>query len=161
MTSKKSTLRRLVPYLRPYASIITVALLCGLVLAVVNPGFTFAMKFAMQALESRSPNLLLSAFLVFGALFLGDLVFRFLRNYLLRAAGERCLARLREQAFEAMVALPSSFYDTHPAGTLSSRFLFDAAAIPSAVEGLGYYVTSPLSLIGLLVVAFYQDWKLT
>jgi ABC-type multidrug transport system fused ATPase/permease subunit len=115
----------------------------------------------MQALESRSPNLLLSAFLVFGALFLGDLVFRFLRNYLLRAAGERCLARLREQAFEAMVALPSSFYDTHPAGTLSSRFLFDAAAIPSAVEGLGYYVTSPLSLIGLLVVAFYQDWKLT
>lgn len=161
MANDREVFRRLLAYIWPHRWAMGFALLCGVMTSGFNSGLTFAVKNALDALESKKTDGLMSVFLLISGLFLGNMVFRFFRNMFLRTIGERCVARMREQVFAKMVGMPAGFYERQAGAQLTSRILFDSATLPAAMEGLGYYITSPLSLAGLLAVALYRDWRLT
>ncbi len=80
---------------------------------------------------SFSMNMLL--FLIFAQLAV-QMVFSFMRIYLLTEVGERSLADLRSHLFSRLLTMPMSFYSERRVGELSSRMSSDLSQIQDTVS---------------------------
>lgn len=80
---------------------------------------------------SFSMNMLL--FLIFAQLTV-QMVFSFMRIYLLTEVGERSLADLRSHLFSQLLTMPMSFYSERRVGELSSRMSSDLSQIQDTVS---------------------------
>ncbi|MBX7206201.1 MAG: ATP-binding cassette domain-containing protein [Bacteroidia bacterium] len=80
---------------------------------------------------SFSMNMLL--FLIFGQLAV-QMIFSFMRIYLLTEVGERSLADLRSHLFSQLLTMPMSFYSERRVGELSSRMSSDLSQIQDTVS---------------------------
>ncbi|MBM75518.1 MAG: antibiotic ABC transporter ATP-binding protein [Proteobacteria bacterium] len=105
---------------------------------------------------------------------LSDLAFGYLATaiiaYLLSAiytvsislSGQKMLLRLRKWLYERVVALPSSFFDTQPAGVLLTRLTNDVAAIGESIgAGVITIVLDLFMIVGCLSMMFYLDLELS
>jgi ATP-binding cassette, subfamily B, multidrug efflux pump len=101
-----------------------------------------------------------------GAVFLGSLValygLRMAESYLMAATGQRVMHDLREALFAHLLALEARFYDTNPVGRLMTRVLNDVEAVNDAfASGLFAVVADVVTLVGVVAVMFWMDWRLT
>jgi subfamily B ATP-binding cassette protein MsbA len=82
-------------------------------------------------------------------------------TYLMSYVGQSIVTRLRQQLYDHLQRLSLSFFDRIPTGLLMSRITNDVnliqGAVSNAVTGL---LKDFFSIIGLMVVIFYRDWKL-
>ena len=63
--------------------------------------------------------------------------------------------------FEKLLALPSTYFDTHPSARLISRITFDANQVTEAASYvLTVLVKDSLAILGLLAWMFYLNWQL-
>ncbi|MEE2750695.1 MAG: ABC transporter ATP-binding protein [Myxococcota bacterium] len=80
----------------------------------------------------------------------------------LALAGQRTIVRLRESIYRHLLTLSSSFFDTRPAGGLMTRATSDVESLGEALtSGVVTIVLDILVVIGVLVVMFSMDWRLT
>jgi subfamily B ATP-binding cassette protein MsbA len=88
-------------------------------------------------------------------------VSQFLGGYLTESVGQRITADLRADLAGKVLELPQAYVDRHPSTVLVSRVLTDVNLVKSGlVDGLSNLVRDGLTLLALVVVAFYQDWLL-
>ncbi len=85
-----------------------------------------------------------------------------MRAYLFTVAGERVVARLRENLFQALVSQEIAFFDERRTGELTNRLASDTTVLQKTVTvnismGLRFALTS-LGSIGILM---WQSWQLT
>lgn len=86
---------------------------------------------------------------------------RYVQGYFINTAGQLAIQDIRNRMFEHSLSLSMRFYVKHPAGTLMSRILNDVNVVQSTLSNvLVTLVKESLTLLALVGVAFYTDWKM-
>jgi len=93
--------------------------------------------------------------------FLGQAVFSFFSLYSMKTLGLKVVRNVRDKLYRNLIHQSIEFLSKSKTGDLVSRVSNDIEKIKLAVaETLSVYIRESLTLIGLLIVIFYQDWEM-
>lgn len=156
-------MRRLLPYLRPYAGklAVSVALLVGTgLLDLAGPWLT---KIAIDRymIPHRPDGLKLILAVYLASLILG-FAMRYGENYFLQFVGQRVMYDLRNEIFSHLQRLPLQFYDRNPVGRLMTRMTSDIDALNDLLtQGVVSILGDVITLAGIVIVMFFVvSWQL-
>jgi subfamily B ATP-binding cassette protein MsbA len=177
----RKSLSRLLAYVRAERGALWFAALCMVLLSVTTGIYAWLMgpviKFlvtggadglgrafdfvpALRDIDREQALLVLPAILVVvtaikGVAYLGQF-------YAMGMLGQRVVARLRRDYVAALLARDAAFYTEARTGDLLARFTSDVAHVERAVTyALAASIRGSLSLVVLLGLAFWLDWKLS
>ncbi len=86
----------------------------------------------------------------------------FLSGYCLSWVSGHVVMRLRRQMFNHFMKMPVSFFDQESSGALLSRITYDSEQVANATSGaLVSLVREGASIIGLIVLMFWNSWQLS
>jgi subfamily B ATP-binding cassette protein MsbA len=115
----------------------------------------------MRAIGVRSERLVLILPQLLFVSFLGQAVFSFLSLYSMKTLGLKVVRNIRDRLYRNLIHQSIDFLSKARTGDLVSRISNDIEKIKLAVaETLAVYIRETLTLVCLLVVIFYQDWRL-
>jgi subfamily B ATP-binding cassette protein MsbA len=166
MNSDSRTLYfRLLAYVRPYAKVFALAVVCMMAAAATEPLFPWLIKllldsgFAPQGAAAVPPLAfaagLIGIFLLRGAL-------TFLASYLMTWVANKVVLDLRMAMFSRLLRLPTGFFDANTSGVLLSKVAYDVAGVSAAATTvLTVLVRDTIVVLGLLAYLFYVNWQLT
>jgi ATP-binding cassette subfamily B protein len=155
-------LRALLPFLKPYRSMMAAALGALLVASVAMLALPVALRqlidHAIAVKDAGTTNRYFIGFLAASVIF-G--VFAALRFYLVTWLGERVVADLRAAVYDRVVRMDPMFYETTRVGEVLSRLTTDSTLVQT-ISGvnLSIILRSGLSLIGGLVMLGLTSAKL-
>ncbi len=154
--------RLLRDYLRPHLGAFTVAVAFMTLGAAMTGAQAKLMEPIIdQVFQARDQQKL---YLIAGAVFMVFLlrgVATYGHSLLMNQIGQRIVTNVQQQLYRHMLSLDLSFFHANAAGTLITRFTNDVAVMRTAVgECLTSSFRGTLTLLMLVGVMFYQDWKL-
>ena len=89
-------------------------------------------------------------------------MFTYAQQFLIESLSERLMLDIRTQLYEHMHTLSLRYFSSKDTGTLMSRITFDVECIGrSMVNGIGEMIKEPLVMVGLVVLMFSVNWKLS
>ena len=95
-------------------------------------------------------------------LFIAKGIFEYLQAYFIGYVGQRVVTDIRNLLFFNMQKQPLSFFDKTPTGSNISRVVNDVALVQSTVsDSVAAVLNDIFTIIGLIIVAFRMEWKLT
>jgi ABC-type multidrug transport system fused ATPase/permease subunit len=152
---------RLWGYLKPYWKIELAAFLVMIVLAGLALALPVSVQYLIDNLipslaqdPGQGENLKKVAFfgLFLIGIYLGNVVFSWLRDYLAAYIGANIIADIRSQLFGHLERLSLKFFQTHQVGEMMSRFLSDANQLQGLLTStLLMFLTNILLLIAILI----------
>ena len=154
--------RRLIGYIRENWVLLAVALLCMVVVAASTSATAFLVKPILDEIFMAQNRQML---LIMPALVLGIYILRgfalYGKEFFMHLVGERIIKKFRNNLYDKISDLSLTFFYRHKTGVLMSRITHDVNIIKNMVSksiaaGLGDIFT----IIGLIFVIFYRDWKL-
>ena len=93
--------------------------------------------------------------------FLGQAIFSFLSLHSMKTLGLKVVRNIRDKLYRHLIHQSIDFLSKARTGDLVSRISNDIEKIKLAVaETLAVYIRETLTLVGLLAVVFFQDWKM-
>jgi len=138
------------------------AMLCMLVVGTSTSALAFLVKPALDGIFLKKdaqmlfwiPLVVIFIYLAKGLCSYGQMV---LMNYI----GLRVVADLRSSLYRQIQKQSLSFFTRHPTGILMSRITNDAGTLQGAVsDAVTTMFKDTFTLLGLIFVIFYRDWKL-
>ncbi len=162
-TSKDILLyKRLFVYIKPYLSLIFVALFLALLVSAADGTIAWMVKPIMDDIfVNKNQELLRLIPLGLLILYLIKGLARFGQSYLMRSVGQRVIMQLRNKLYEHIQLLSLSFFHQNPSAVLMSRITNDVtklARISSQV--IADFFRQIFTVIVLLGVVFYREWRL-
>ncbi len=154
--------RRFLAYLRPYKGRVFIAVVGSLLVA----GSNVAIAKLIQPLVDKiiavgDASLIKFVPLVVVALAIVKGVARYGQEYFIKTAGQLVVQDLRNEIYTHSLSLSMGYFSRHSSGQLLSKIINDIGMLQrSAADVLVGGVRESFSLIGLVVLAFYNDWKL-
>jgi subfamily B ATP-binding cassette protein MsbA len=154
---------RLLCYVAPYKKAFAVAIVSIVVLAMTEPAIPALMKPLLDGSFIKKdpetirliPVLLILLFLVRG-------ISNYISTIALNWVAGKVIKDLRSEMFARLLNLPSPYYDTNPIGTIISKITFNVEQVASAASNsLLILVRDSLTIIGLLALMIYINWKLS
>ncbi|MGM0156454.1 ABC transporter ATP-binding protein/permease [Enterococcus sp. AZ191] len=95
-------------------------------------------------------------------MYLISAVFNFLQQFIMTRVSQRTVYELRHDLEAKMNRVPISYYDTHTNGDIMSRAINDMDNIANTLQqNLTQFVTSAVTLIGVIVMMLSISWQLT
>lgn len=86
----------------------------------------------------------------------------FLGGYYSAYVSRNLVYHLRVAVFEKLLRLPSDFYLKNPAGTISSKLIFDVEQVTAGSnEAITTLLKEGMTVIALFGYLFYSNWRLT
>ncbi|NOQ45815.1 MAG: lipid A export permease/ATP-binding protein MsbA [Desulfobulbaceae bacterium] len=160
--TNREIVTRLSRVLKPYRDKLFIAMVAMVIVAGFNAAQAYMVKPLLDEIfvnkDARMLKLLPLALLF---LFLIKGVFYFIYSYLLEWVGQCVIRDLRNRIYEHLNALSLNFFHTTPTGELISRIINDVSLLQGAVShALIRILRDCFSVIGLLGVIFYMDWRL-
>lgn len=155
-------LSRLIHYMRPY----WLAVLGSMILIILNAGTQAAGPFLIgisidQFISTGQPQGLAMNMLLLVGVYLVGMVSMGLQTYLTSWVGQKILADMRVNIFETVEKLSLQYIEGKEAGDLMSRLVNDIDAINSFFsQGLGQFVGSLFSLVGVVAAMLVVQWQL-
>jgi len=177
--------RRLLAMVKPYWLKLAVAMICMVFVSLLTAGQAFLVKPALDGvflkteqvpqwikniiiqlhldslLLKKDMEMLLLLPIAIILLFLFKGIFEYGQAYLMNYVGLRIVADIREKLYNHLQTLSLSFFTKTPTGILISRITNDVnliqGSVSNAVTGL---VKDAFTMIGLIGVVIYRDWKL-
>ncbi len=150
--------KRCLGYFVPYKIYIIVSLLSLLAVSGATAAAAFLVKPALDdifiAQDERA--LMVIPFLLFMAVMVMS-VFQFLQKYLMNYCGLKVLQQLRNELYYKFTGLPVNFFDHNRVGMLMSRIVNDVNLLRASLPHFIDLIRDFLTMLGLLVVVFYQD----
>lgn len=158
----RAALHHMAGLLRPHWKRLGLAVLCMLVVSGSTGLTAYLIKPAMDDIFIKKDVVMLA---LLPGLFLLVSLIKALSDwgstYFLQSVGLRVVAGLRQELFDHIHGLSLSFFDKASTGTLMSRITNDIkeiqVSVNNAVSGL---VKDTVTIVGLIFVVFYQNWKL-
>ncbi|MGB9699049.1 MAG: lipid A export permease/ATP-binding protein MsbA [Thermodesulfobacteriota bacterium] len=154
--------RRLLEFVKPYWRRLAGAMVCMLMVSGATSASAFLVKPVLDDIFFKK-DLFMLKLLPFAiiALFLVKGIFDYGQSYLMSYVGQRIIADLREKIYNHLQSLSLSFFTRHPTGVLMSRIINDVNLVQGAVsEAVTGLIKDFFTIIGLVGVVFYRDWKL-
>ena len=160
--SNKELLKRIKVIVNPYWGTFFISVICMIIVSLLDGALIYMLKPLIDDIfvnkDKLMLNLLPAALLV---LYLVKGVFYYLYSSLLDTVGQKVVRDLRKKIFSHIHSLPLSFFHKATTGELISRVISDVALIQGAVSrALVGLVKDTFTVIILLGVIFYMDWKL-
>ncbi|MBJ8051175.1 ABC transporter ATP-binding protein [Bacillus cereus] len=161
---KRSDLRRLLSYMRPYKRLLALAFLFLVGATVTEMMGPFLIKqFLDEHLVPRNfeQSALVTLFVVYIIAHLLKVLFTYLDLLYFQNIAFKIVQDMRVEVYEHVQKLSLSFFDRTPIGTLVSRITNDTEAIKDFyVSVLSTFVKNVVFLVGILVAMFLLDVKL-
>ena len=154
--------RRLLQFVKPYWKHLAGAMVCMLFVSAATAGSAFLVKPILDDVFFKKDLTMLKLIplAIIGIFFIKGF-FDYGQAFLMSYVGQRIIADLREKIYHHLQSLSLSFFTRNPTGVLMSRILNDVnliqGAVSNAVTGL---LKDVFTLVGLVAVIFYRDWKL-
>jgi subfamily B ATP-binding cassette protein MsbA len=156
-------LRRVIRYSRPYLGRIALVVCASILVGatdvasakLVQPLVDKVLQPQDRALIPLVPFFIVLLFAVKGS-------GKFVQEYCIKTAGALVVQDIRNELYSHCLKLSLGYFNQNTAGNFMSRILNDVGVMQRAtadmlVDGIRESVT----LVGLLGLAFYNDWKLT
>ncbi|MCP9757721.1 lipid A export permease/ATP-binding protein MsbA [Aquitalea sp. S1-19] len=155
--------KRVLHYLKPYWKVFALSILTMVVAAATEPLFASLMKPLIDGgFVDRDPAAIIWTPLAIVGLFALRGATSFINEYASSWLSGHLVQSLREEMFSRMVRLPVNYYDDHPSGRILSRIAFDVTQVSEAgFNVITVTVKDGVTVIGLLGLLLYTDWKLT
>ncbi|HKB25641.1 MAG TPA: ABC transporter ATP-binding protein [Methylomirabilota bacterium] len=155
--------RRLVPYLRPHVPVLVVGSLLALIVSAMEGLTAWLVKPVMDDIFIRRDVVMLRLIpLVLLAVYVVKGVARYLQSYLMAAAGERVVARLRRDLYTHIQTQPLSFFSDLHSADLMSRILNDVGRLARLSSGVLVMAVRQIgTIVALLGVMLTREWALT
>ena len=158
---KRSILKRIFSYLRPYRG----SLVLGCISAVLQVAFTLMTPVLIgraidcligpDLVQFRHLAVLLAAMALCILLATG---FQWVMNVCIRRISALAAQDMRQQAFNALNSVPISTIDQLPHGDLVSRLVNDTDAVSEGLlQGLTQLLPGAATILGVLVIMFYLN----
>ena len=110
---------------------------------------------------SKLPTFKTFTIFLLALMFLAQLFFSAISNYVLRYVGEYTVKKLREKIWDHLLYLPISFFDNHKSTETVSHLVNATTVIKEIVsEQLPNFISGIIQLIGSLIILFFMDWKM-
>ncbi len=168
--NKGKVMLRLVKYLKPYwrqTVFVWATMIIGLAMGLIPPYLTRPlMDRVLVPTSEKTPHerLALLGWLVLGLLMsqLAGQAISIIRARTLVKLGTRLSHDLRVQLYSHLQFMSLRFFQKHPVGAMITRVTQDTQSLESViVDGMQYLVVNILTLVGIGVVLFVMNWKLT
>lgn len=157
-----SVFKRLLRRARPHVFKFVAAAVCMLVVGLTQSSLAYLVKPLMDEIFlTKNRTMLfwipLAVILVYFLKGLGTYASTMIMTYI----GQRIVADLRYDLYNKMQQQSLSFFTRHPTGLLMSRITNDVQYIQGAVsEAVTSLVKDSFTLVFLIALVFYRDWKL-
>ena len=158
-----STLRNMLPFLRPYRRRISFALLVLLIAAGGALGMPVAVRNMVDSgFFVENPEITSQYFLTLMGLVVLIAVFSATRFYLVMWLGERIVADIRCKVYGHMLNMSPIFFETTRTGEVLSRLTADTTLVQSVVgSGFSIALRSSVMLVGSLIMLAFTSKSLT
>jgi ATP-binding cassette, subfamily B, bacterial MsbA len=158
-----TSLARLLPLVRPYATRLMVAFVFLVVAAIAGLVFPAVMRYLLDAAFEQGDRVALDRIaIVLVVVFAVQAVANFIQVFLLSSSTERIVAALRARTFAHLIRLSPAFFTERRTGELTSRLSSDLGLLQSL---LGTWVSElsrqVLFLVGGVVMMFVTNFRLT
>lgn len=157
-----STYLRLLVYLKPYWVAMLLAILGFALNAGTEAGIGYLMKYIIDAIAEQNrahmnwfPLIIIGFFLLRG-------IAGFLGNYYSALISRNLVYKLRTQAFDKLLSLPSAFFVSNSSGEITAKLIYDVEQVSAAsIDALKTIIRDGLIVIALLGNLLYLNWRLT
>jgi len=156
------TFKRLLKLAKPHLKRFVIALLCMLVVGATTAALAYLVKPALDEIFlKKNVRMLVWIPVSIIALYLLKGSASYFQTRIMQYIGLRIIADLRNELYRKIQMQSLSFFNRYPTGVLMSRITNDVGAIQGAVsEAVTSLFKDSFTLIGLIFVIFYRDWKL-
>jgi len=156
-------LRRILQFIRPYRWPVALSVALLFAVSLLNLAGPYLTKVAID--DHIKPGRLEGLNAV-AAVYLGVLVlaflFQFAQTYLMQYIGQRVMFDMRTRVFAHLHRMSFRFFDKNPIGKLVTRVVNDVEVLNEMLtSGLILIFSDLFSLLGIFVMMFYLDWRLT
>lgn len=157
------TFQRLWTYIRLYKAGLAVAVIALIINAAAD---TYMMSLLKPLLDegfgdAGSNFLRIVPFIIFGMMVVRGLS-GFVSTYCLSWVSGNVVMEMRRSIFNQFMHMPVSYFDKESAGGLLSRITYDSEQVAGATSrALVSIVREGASIIGLLVLMFWNSWQLS
>jgi subfamily B ATP-binding cassette protein MsbA len=159
--SNRHLLKRCFSYFIPHKKKVAIGMLAAIIVSGTNAATAYLVKPAMDnVFVQKDTTALLLVPLAFFFVIVVKSIFRFTQTYLMNITGLLVLDRLRNEMFGRIVFLPLRFFEESQVGMLMSRVLGDVNGIRESVPTIIMGIRECITIVGLIGVVIYQDWKL-
>lgn len=162
MSENGNTYRRLLRYARPYAGYLVLSFFGAFVVAGTDATIAkLVQPFIDQVLVEKDEHL--ARLVPFIVLFLGIMkgVARYMQEAFIQISGLKAIRDLRNDYYNHLMGLSLRYYSTTSTGSLMSRGLTDIGMLNSALTNvLLSLVRESLTVVALIMVAFYTNWRM-
>ena len=161
-SKRLGSLAALAPFLTPYKTLLTAALVALVATACISLILPLAVRRVVDTFEDGSGVLLnqyfAAAFGIAALLAIGTA----LRYALVTRLGERVVADIRMAVFDRVIGLSPVFYEKIMTGEVLSRITTDTTLILSVIgSSISIALRNALIFVGGLVLMLFTSWKLT
>lgn len=166
VTQKKifdfSLLNRVFSLAKPYRKKVISSLALAILLAVLSPVRPYLIQITVnQYIKNGLMDWVIRITLIQLVFLIIETVFRFLFTFTTSWLGQTVVKDLRVSIFDKVIHLNLSQFDKTPIGTLTTRTINDIESINDIFsDGLIPIIADLLSIVSLLFVMFWVDWKL-
>jgi ABC-type multidrug transport system fused ATPase/permease subunit len=171
MTLTVAKIKRLWSYLRPYWHLQLAMLATMGVLALLVIALPIAIQYMIDTLipnlvATRDSGVSLRPVVFFGlflvSVYLADVLFSWLRDYLAGVIGAGIISDIRSQLFFHLERLSLKFHQEHQTGEIMSRLLSDVGRIQELLASTTLVlVTNVFMLVAILAYLLSTNWLLT
>jgi subfamily B ATP-binding cassette protein MsbA len=153
---------RLLRFVKPYWVKLGFAMLFMSAVAGTNGLTAYLVQPVMDKIffEKNGKLLILIPFGVM-LLYLSKGIFDYLQAYLMGFVGQKIITDIRNLVFKRLQLQPLAFFDRTATGLIISRITNDISLVQGAVaDSFTAVLKDAFTIIGLVFVVFYRDWKL-
>lgn len=157
------TFKRLWTYIRLYKSGLVVAVIALIVNAISDTYMISLLKPLLDEGFGQSESNFLKTlpFIILGLMFIRGMS-GFVSSYCLSWVSGNVVMQMRRRIFNQFMHMPVSFFDRESTGGLLSRITYDTEQVAGATsKALVSIVREGASIIGLLVLMFWNSWQLS
>ena len=154
--------KRLLKLARPHTVKFFFATLCMLVVGASTAILAALVKPVLDDFfikqDARMLTLIPAAIL---AIYFIKMICSYGQTVIMSLIGQRVVTDLRNELYNHIQRQSLAFFTNHPTGTLMSRITNDVNLIQGAVsEAVTSLFKDSFTIIGLIILIFYRDWKL-
>lgn len=161
LNAEPRLVRRVFRYFLPYKGRIVLAFLASGIVSACTAGSAWLIKPALDDIFIRKDvDALVFVPLAFILLTLLKGLGRYVQNLCMNYSAMHVLETLRRELFGKIVSLPLRFYEEAQVGVLMSRVINDVSLIRESLPAFVQMLRQILTMLGLLVVVFSQDFEL-
>jgi ATP-binding cassette, subfamily B, bacterial MsbA len=153
---------RLLGFLKPYWGKLAIAMVFMALVAGTNGLTAYVVKPVLDKIffEKNASMLFLIPFGVV-ILYFAKGTFTYIQAYLMGYVGQKVVTDIRNLVFDRLQRQPLSFFDKTPTGVSISRIMNDVTLVQTSVsEAFTAVLLDAFTIVGLIFVVFYRDWKL-